>query len=193
MIFARTIVEQRIVPCNVLQLSYKHYRTFLEQFQSNSSTFLEKFQTISQRNWGCVLGHNMCLYGALCSFPFNLICNMTAIREKKVLTFWPVNPSGCWGVCKGRICASMVLCVPFPLIWYATWLFLVKTCFDLLTLPQGLGLCVRTEYVLARCSMFNSHQRPEGNIFKICFCFCANPRTLVAVFLTDQFSFNYFC
>ena len=55
----------------------------------------------------------MCLHGALCSIPFNLICN-DYFRKKNVLTFDP-NP-GVEGVCKDRICACMVLFAPFPLI-----------------------------------------------------------------------------
>ena len=52
MTFARTIVEQNIVPYNVLQLSHKHSRTFLEQFQSSSRTqfykILELFKNSSR-------------------------------------------------------------------------------------------------------------------------------------------------
>ena len=43
---------------------------------------------------------------------------------------------GAQGVCKRRIFVCMVLFVQFPLIWYAKWLLLVKTLFDLSTLPQ---------------------------------------------------------
>ena len=44
-------------------------------------------------------------------------------------------------MCKGRICAYMVLSIQFSLIWYATWLLSVKICFVLLTNPRGPG-CV---------------------------------------------------
>ena len=36
--FTRTIVEKNIVLYKILQLSHKHSRTFLEQFQSSSRT-----------------------------------------------------------------------------------------------------------------------------------------------------------
>ena len=55
----------------------------------------------------------MCLHGALCSIPFNLICNM-ATFSKKVL---PLDPTpGVEVVCKDRMCACMVLYSPFSLI-----------------------------------------------------------------------------
>ena len=38
MTFARSIEEHNIVPYNVQQLSHKHSRTYLEQFQSSSRT-----------------------------------------------------------------------------------------------------------------------------------------------------------
>ena len=48
MTFARTIVEQNIVPYNVLQLSHKHYRPFLELFQSSSRKQFYKIEEISR-------------------------------------------------------------------------------------------------------------------------------------------------
>ena len=59
----------------------------------------------------------MCLYGALCSIPINLICNMNTFR-KNDLTF--DRAPGVEGVCKDRICACMLLHSSFPLIGYAT-------------------------------------------------------------------------
>ena len=59
----------------------------------------------------------MCLHGALCSVPINLICNMTTFRKKK--SFYLLIPSGDGGVCKDRICAYMVLYCTFHLIGYA--------------------------------------------------------------------------
>ena len=46
MTFARTIVEQSIVPYNVLQLSHKHSGTFLEQFLSSSRTQFYKIEEL---------------------------------------------------------------------------------------------------------------------------------------------------
>ena len=51
----------------------------------------------------------MCVHGAI-SIPFQLICNMTTFRKKCFVL------SGVDGVCKDRMCAFMVLYVPFPLI-----------------------------------------------------------------------------
>ena len=50
MTFARTIVEQNIVPNNFLQLSNKHSRTFLEQFQSSSRTKFYKIEELLQNS-----------------------------------------------------------------------------------------------------------------------------------------------
>ena len=59
----------------------------------------------------------MCLHGALCSVSFNLICNLTTFRKECVyLLTSPLGPSVCVCVSKDRICACMVLYVPFPLI-----------------------------------------------------------------------------
>ena len=70
--------------------------------------------------WRCM---NMCLHGALCSIPINLICNMTTFREKS-FNLWP-HPR-VEGVCKDRICVCMVIQATFALIWYATWLLSEK-------------------------------------------------------------------
>ena len=56
----------------------------------------------------------MCLDGALCSIPINLICNMTIFTKKIVLTFDPTP--GVEGVCKDRMSACMLLHSSFPLI-----------------------------------------------------------------------------
>ena len=48
MTFARTIVEQNSVPYNILQLSHKHSRTFLEQFQISSRTQFNKLKNYSR-------------------------------------------------------------------------------------------------------------------------------------------------
>ena len=53
---------------------------------------------MGRRGGGCVLGQNMCLRGALCSIPINLIWNMSTFREKNVLTF-DLTP-GVDGACK---------------------------------------------------------------------------------------------
>ena len=55
---------------------------------------------------GCIQGQNMCLHDAMCSIPLYLKCSMITFR-KNVLTIWPR------GVCKDRICACLVLYVPF--------------------------------------------------------------------------------
>ena len=54
----------------------------------------------------------MCLHGALCSIPFNVICNMTSFRKINVLTFDPTL--GVEDVCKDRISGCIVLCVLSP-------------------------------------------------------------------------------
>ena len=43
----------------------------------------------------------------------------------------------CVRVCKGSICAYMMLYVAYTLLWYAKWLLSVKNCFHLLTPAQG--------------------------------------------------------
>ena len=50
MTFARTIVEQNIDPYNVLQLSDKHSRTFLEQFQIRVRTKFYKIEELFQNS-----------------------------------------------------------------------------------------------------------------------------------------------
>ena len=51
----------------------------------------------------CVQWQHTCFHGALCSIPFNLICNMTTFSKIYSLTFWP-HPldQGC--VCGQNIC-----------------------------------------------------------------------------------------
>ena len=53
----------------------------------------------------------MCSHGALCSIPFNLICNNTTFRF-----FYTLTHLGVKGVSKDRIYVCMVLYAPFPLI-----------------------------------------------------------------------------
>ena len=83
----------------------------------------------------------------------NLICNMTTFRKKNV-TFW--SNLGVQGVCKDRICACMVLFFFCSIPLHMT-IFIIQKCFDLLTPPQSSRVSVRTEYVLAWCSMLQSH------------------------------------
>ena len=56
----------------------------------------------------------MCLHGAPCSIPINLIGIMTTFRNKTFLTFDPT--SGVEGACKDIICAYMLLHSSLPLI-----------------------------------------------------------------------------
>ena len=56
----------------------------------------------------------MSLHGALFSIPFDLICNVTTIRRKSVLTFDPTP--GVDGVCKDKKLAAMLLHASFRLI-----------------------------------------------------------------------------
>ena len=79
----------------------------------------------------------MCLHGAPCSIPFNLICNMTTFWNGNILTFHPTP--GTDGVYRGRICACILLHLSIPLIWYATWPCSKKLNFDILTPPQDPG------------------------------------------------------
>ena len=58
----------------------------------------------------------MCFNGALCSIPFNLVCNMSSLLLVKCFDF----TSGVECLCKDRICDDMVLYAPFSLICYAT-------------------------------------------------------------------------
>ena len=68
------------------------------------------------RGRGCAQGHNICLYGVLCSIPFNLICNMITFRKKNVLTFWP-HPWSQGYVCEQNICYHVAVCfIHFNLI-----------------------------------------------------------------------------
>ena len=50
---------------------------------------------------------DICIFGALCSVPFDLICNMTTFRKKNGLTFYPYP--GVEGVSVGKIFATMLL------------------------------------------------------------------------------------
>ena len=52
----------------------------------------------------------LCLHDALCSIPFNSICNMTTFRKNDLLT----PPQGTKGVFEDRICACILLYAPFP-------------------------------------------------------------------------------
>ena len=54
------------------------------------------------------------------------------------------------------MCLNGALCiVPFTLICNITTFN--KKSFDLLTIAPAVGMCVRTEYVFAWCSLLNSH------------------------------------
>ena len=68
----------------------------------------------TQRVQGVFKTQNMFLHGALRSISFNLICKMTTFRKKSF--DHKTLPQGPDGVCKDRICACMVLYIPFPLI-----------------------------------------------------------------------------
>ena len=46
--------------------------------------------------------------------------------------------------------------IPFNLIYNMTCYFQKKKCFDPLTPPSGLRMCVRAEYMLAWCSMLHT-------------------------------------
>ena len=81
-----------------------------------------------------------CVVHALCSIPFNLICNMNMYFQF-FLTFWP-TPRGQGTLCKDRICACVVFYAPFPLIWYATCLLSGKKMFWPFDPTPGVeGLC----------------------------------------------------
>ena len=59
-------------------------------------------------------------HGALCSIPFNLICNMTTFRKRYSLTFWP-HPLGRGCVCGQNICYHVAASVvSFNLIYNMT-------------------------------------------------------------------------
>ena len=76
----------------------------------------------------------------------SLICDMATFKKK---SFDPIPVADV--ACKDKICACMVLfapkSIPFNLICIMT--NFRNKCFDLLTLPQGPKVCVRTEYELA--------------------------------------------
>ena len=40
------------------------------------------FELISPGGRGCVKGQNVCLHGALCAIPINVICNITTFRKE---------------------------------------------------------------------------------------------------------------
>ena len=97
----------------------------------------------------------MNLYGVLCSFPFNLIRNMTTFRKKNCLTFDPTP--GFEGVCNDRICAYMVLCVPFPLNLICNMTtFRKKNVLTFDPTPGVEGVLRQNEYVLACCCIRDS-------------------------------------
>ena len=63
----------------------------------------------------------MCLHGALCSIPFNVLCNMTTFSKKY---FDPTQ--GIEDVSTCKIFATMLLHVSFPLIRKATHIYKYK-------------------------------------------------------------------
>ena len=75
--------------------------------------------------------------------PLNLICNMTLFWKGWILTFWPLWSVGVWGGegrgSAGKIFATMLLHLWFPLIWDATWPCCKKLNFDLFNPPPGSG------------------------------------------------------
>ena len=75
----------------------------------------------------------MCLHGAPCPIPFNLICNMTTFRKM----FWPFDPTpGRWCVYGQTMCLSSALWSnPFNLICNMTTAR-KKKYYDLLTTPK---------------------------------------------------------
>ena len=92
---------------------------------------------------------------AWCSMLHSLKCDMQHeyFQKKKCFDLWP--HLGVKGVCRDRICGlhGALYSIPFNLICNMTTF---KKCFDLLIEPQGSRVCVRTEYVLAWCSLLHS-------------------------------------
>ena len=81
MTFARTIVVQNIVPYNVLQLSHKHSRILLEQFQSSSRTQFYKIEELFKNS----------------SRPF---CKGAQVFKKHQFAY----------ICKSKVCSHDILC-----------------------------------------------------------------------------------
>ena len=89
----------------------------------------------------------MCLHGALCSIPINLICNMTTFR-KKIVDLWPCSRGR--GCVKGQAMCLHLLHLSFPLIWYATWPCSAKVQFWPLDHTRGVYIQT-TYYHVAAC------------------------------------------
>ena len=93
---------------------------------------------------------------AWCSMLHSLKCDMQHeyFQKKKCFDLWP--HLGVKGVCRDRICGlhGALYSIPFNLICNDD--FQKKKMFLPLIPTQGLRVCVRTEYVLAWCSLLHS-------------------------------------
>ena len=99
----------------------------------------------------------MCVHGATCSclIFFNLICNMTTFRKKNPY-FDRLTSPGVEDVYKDRICACMMLNVPFPFLLISSMTIFRKQMFWPFDPILGLRVCVRTECAPKWCSMFHT-------------------------------------
>ena len=106
----------------------------------------------------CVYWQHICIHGALCSIPFNLVCNMTTFSKRYSLTFWP-HPLGQGCVYGQNICYhAAASVVSFNLICNMTTF---RKIYSLTFWPNPLGrgcVCVQNicYYVGASLVCFNS-------------------------------------
>ena len=84
---------------------------------------------------------SVCSCCHVAAFRIPLMCSMTMFWKSWILTFWGERGAA------GKIFATMLLHLRFPLIWYATWSCSAKVKFDLLTLGSGEGR-LQAKYLL---------------------------------------------
>ena len=75
-------LKERLVT-SIFKLEFK--LEFRESDVSPGKTEVKQgkfFELISPGGRGCVKGQNVCLHGALCAIPINLICNITTFRKE---------------------------------------------------------------------------------------------------------------
>ena len=76
---------------------------------------------------------SVCSCYHVAAFAIPLMCSMTMFWKSWILTFWGERGAA------GKIFATMLLHLRFPLIWYATWSCSAKVTFEFMTLGSGEG------------------------------------------------------
>ena len=97
---------------------------------------------------GGICGKNICYHVAAFVILFSLTCNMIIFWKKSlILTFWP-QKQGQWvgEGSVGKVVATMLLHLWFPLIWYATWPWSEKIKLTYWPHHQGRGWGLRANY-----------------------------------------------